>query len=78
MTNAHVVAHTRTGRPAAMRFIMIAVLIDMISIGIVVPVLPALVGSFATDPRDHALWFGVLAFAYSVANFIGSPILGAL
>jgi DHA1 family tetracycline resistance protein-like MFS transporter len=66
------------GRPAAMRFIMIAVLIDMISIGIIVPVLPPLVGRFTGDPIDHALWYGVLAFAFSVANFIGAPILGAL
>ena len=66
------------GRPAAMRFIMIAVLIDMISIGIIVPVLPPLVGRFTADPVDHALWYGVLACAFSVANFIGAPILGAL
>jgi len=66
------------GRPAAMRFIMIAVLIDMISIGIIVPVLPPLVGRFTGDPVDHALWYGVLACAFSVANFIGAPILGAL
>jgi DHA1 family tetracycline resistance protein-like MFS transporter len=78
LTDTPGVANASTARPAAMRFIMIAVVIDMISIGIVVPVLPALVGSFTADPREHALWFGVLAFAYSVANFIGSPILGAL
>lgn len=61
-----------------MRFIMIAVLIDMISIGIIVPVLPALLGSFTSDPTEQALWYGVLAFAFSIANFIGAPILGAL
>jgi len=65
-------------RPAAMRFIMIAVLIDMISIGIIVPVLPPLVGRFTSDPTEHALWYGVLAFAFSFANFLGAPILGAL
>lgn len=69
---------TPAGRPAAMRFIMIAVLIDMISIGIIVPVLPALVGRFTPDPTAHALWYGVLAFAFSLANFIGAPVLGAL
>ena len=31
------------GRPAAKRFIMVAVLIDMLAVGIIVPVLPALV-----------------------------------
>ena len=65
-------------RQAAMRFIMVAVLIDMISIGIIVPVLPPLVGEFVHNPVDHALWYGVLAFAFSFANFLGAPLLGAL
>ena len=71
---------TRRGnaREAAMRFIMLAVLIDMIAIGIVVPVLPTLLGSFTASAPERALWFGVMAFAFSFANFIGSPVLGAL
>lgn len=42
-------------RQAAMPFILIAVLIDMVSIGVIVPVLPALVGRFSSSPADHAL-----------------------
>jgi len=67
-----------TGRPAAMRFIMIAVLIDMISIGLIIPVLPPLVGSFTGSQADHAFWYGVVSFAFGFANFFGSPVLGAL
>jgi len=66
------------GRTAAMRFIMITVLIDMMSIGVIVPVLPILVGKFTANPGEQALWYGVVAFAYSAANFFGAPILGAL
>ena len=65
-------------RPAAMRFIMITVLIDMMAIGVIVPVLPLLVGSFTSDPVQAALWYGAVAFAFSLANFFGAPILGAL
>lgn len=61
-----------------MPFIMIAVLIDMISIGVIVPVLPALVGSFTGSQADQALWVGVVGFAFGIANFFGAPILGAL
>ncbi len=61
-----------------MRFILITVLIDMVSIGLIVPVLPILVGSFTSDPTERALWYGVVAFAFSIANFFGAPILGAL
>lgn len=66
------------GRPAAMRFIMIAVLIDMMSIGLMIPVLPHLVGQFTHSQADQAFWFGAVAFAFGIANFFGSPILGAL
>ena len=61
-----------------MPFIMIAVLIDMAAIGVIVPVLPTLVASFATDPADQAFWYGVVAAAFGLANFVASPILGAV
>jgi DHA1 family tetracycline resistance protein-like MFS transporter len=61
-----------------MPFIMVAVLIDMASIGIIIPVLPALVGSFTGSPANQAFWFGAVTFAFSLANFFGSPALGAL
>ncbi len=69
---------TPAARPAAMRFIMLVVLIDMLSIGIIVPVLPSLVGSLATSTQSQAYWYGVIAFAFAIASFFGSPILGAL
>ena len=65
-------------RPAAMRFIMIAVLIDMMSIGLMIPVLPHLVGIFTQSKAEQAFWFGVVSFSFGIANFLGSPILGAL
>ena len=61
-----------------MPFIMIAVLIDMAAIGVIVPVLPTLVATFATDQADQAFWYGVVAAAFGLANFVASPILGAL
>ena len=65
-------------RKAAMPFIMLTVLIDMVSIGLIIPVLPLLVGSFTGSTADQAYWFGVTTFTFSIANFITSPILGAL
>ena len=63
---------------AAMRFIMLTVLIDMVAIGLIIPVLPILVGSFTTSQSSQAFWYGAVAFAFGIANFFGSPILGAL
>ncbi|MDL5033712.1 MFS transporter [Pelomonas sp. APW6] len=68
----------KTERQAGMLFIMIAVLIDMISIGLIIPVLPPLVGTFARTPAEHNLAYLAVAFAFGIANFFGSPILGSL
>src|SRR5713226_7783778 len=68
----------RRDRTAAMPFIMLTALIDMISIGLIIPVLPALVGSFTGSQVDQAFRYGVVTFAFGIANFFGSPILGAL
>ncbi len=65
-------------RPAAMRFIMLTVLIDMLSVGIIVPVLPALVGRFTADPGEQARWYGLVTMTYALAQFLAAPLLGAL
>jgi len=65
-------------RPAAMRFIMLTVLIDMMAIGLIVPPLPSLVGSFTDSKADQAIGYMAVVFAFGLANFFGSPILGAL
>ena len=65
-------------RAPAMVFILLTVLIDMIAIGLIVPVLPLLVGTFTASPTEQTFWFGAVALAFGVANFIASPILGAL
>lgn len=61
-----------------MPFILVTVLIDMVAIGLIIPVLPPLVGQFTGSQADQALWYGAVAFAFGIANFFGSPILGAL
>lgn len=61
-----------------MPFIMLTTLIDMVSIGLIIPVLPALVGSFTGSQADQAFWYGVVTFTFGLANFFASPILGAL
>lgn len=68
----------RRDRTAAMPFIMLTVLIDMVTIGLIIPVLPTLVGSFTGSNADQAFWYGAVVFAFGIANFFGSPILGAL
>lgn len=61
-----------------MRFIMLTALIDMVSIGLIIPVLPVLVGNFTANLAEQAFWYGAVMFTYAAANFFSSPILGAL
>ena len=67
----------RSGQ-AAMPFIMLVVLIDLVAIGLIIPVLPAMVGQFAQSPAEQAYWYGVLAASFGVSSFLAAPLLGAL
>ena len=67
-----------SGRAPAMPFILIAVLIDMMAIGLIVPVLPLIVGVFTRSPGEQTFWFGAVTFTFGVANFFAAPVLGAL
>jgi len=74
----HPAAQAPAVKPAAMGFIMITVLIDMLSVGLIIPVLPTLVGRFTSSPSEQVFWYGVIAFTYGFAQFVASPVLGAL
>jgi MFS transporter, DHA1 family, tetracycline resistance protein len=65
-------------RAAAMPFILVTVAIDMISIGLMVPVLPHIVGVFTRSNDEQTMAFLAVMMAFGIANFFGSPVLGAL
>jgi DHA1 family tetracycline resistance protein-like MFS transporter len=65
-------------RAAAMRFIMITVLIDMMSIGLIIPVLPSLVGRFVEDPTARSFWYTMVILSFALSNFFGASVMGAL
>ena len=43
-----------------LNFVLICVFIDMLGIGLIVPVLPGLVGEFVHAREQQALWYGML------------------
>lgn len=68
-----------TPRPAAALFILITVLLDMLSFGIIIPVLPKLVEEFFSGDTAHAaMIYGLMGTAWAVMQFVCSPIQGAL
>ncbi|WP_324295859.1 MFS transporter [Deinococcus radiophilus] len=67
-----------TARPPALVFILIVALIDVIGIGLIIPVLPGLVKELAGSDAAGARMIGVLTAAYAVMQFLMAPILGRL
>jgi DHA1 family tetracycline resistance protein-like MFS transporter len=66
-------------RRAALAFIFITVLLDILSFGLFIPVLPHLLKSFVGgDIAQATLWHGLFATAFMVMQFFCSPIQGAL
>ena len=62
-----------------MLFIFITLLIDVIGIGIIIPVVPALIEKLTGEGISVAATYGGwLTFAYAIFQFLFSPILGAL
>jgi DHA1 family tetracycline resistance protein-like MFS transporter len=67
------------GRRAALNFIFITILLDMLALGIIVPVLPKLVEDFLSgDTARAAGLIGLFATTWAVMQFIFSPLLGLL
>ncbi len=66
-------------RRAAVVFIFITVVLDVLALGIIVPVLPALVVEFlGGNTAKAAETYGLFATAWALMQFVASPILGAL
>ena len=66
-------------RRAAFIFIFITVSLDMLSLGMIMPVLPKLVENFmGGDTARAAEIFGVFGTAWALMQFFFSPILGAM
>ncbi len=66
-------------RKAALGFIFVTVLIDVIGFGIIIPVLPKLILSLIHGTMsDAARYGGWLLFAYAIMQFLFSPVFGNL
>jgi len=66
---------TRPGAPpSALSWILVIVFLDMMGLGLLVPVIPFIVQEFG----GSALTIGWLSFAYAAAQFVAAPLLGAL
>ncbi len=66
-------------KQAAIGFIFITLLIDITGWGIIIPVIPKLIQELIHgDISEAAKYGGWLAFAYSITQFVFSPLIGSL
>lgn len=66
-------------KKAAIGFIFITLLIDVIGLGIIIPVIPKLIEELIHgNVREAAKYGGWLSFAYAFTQFVFSPVVGNL
>jgi len=65
-------------RRPAIPFILITLLIDVMGFGLLLPVLPALVGEFTGSRDAQTYWYGAMIVTFGLTQFVCSPLLGAL
>ena len=69
----------QNNKQAAIGFIFITMLIDIIGLGIIIPVIPKLISELINgDISEAAKYGGWLLFAYAITQFVFSPLIGNL
>jgi len=64
---------------AALAFIYVTVLLDMLAFGIIIPVLPHLIEQLAGGGIARAAWWvGIFSTVFALVQFVFSPVQGAL
>ncbi len=72
-------AITNRRRQAAFIFILITVSLDMLALGVMIPVLPKLIKEFEGGDLQHAASIaGIFGFSWALMQFLFQPVLGAL
>lgn len=65
-------------RTAAIIFILITALLDVMSMGIVIPVLPQLIETLSGSDAAAGMWNGLFVALWAGMQFLCSPIIGSL
>jgi len=65
-------------RTAAVAFILVVAMLDIVAMGIVIPVLPPLIEAFAGSAAQAGVINGVFVALWALMQFIASPVIGTL
>lgn len=69
---------SNTSRKASTVFILVLLLLDSLGVGIVMPIVPRIFGSFLKDVRKTSDYYGLLLGLYPAIQLVFAPILGGL
>ncbi len=68
-----------SSRKAGLPFILVTLFLDILGIGLIIPIVPKLLGSFlGGDTEVTAKYYGAFAASYALMQLVFSPILGSL
>ncbi|MEW9856768.1 TCR/Tet family MFS transporter [Novosphingobium sp. M1R2S20] len=65
-------------KPPAIWMILIAAFLDMMAMGIVMPVLPGLIEDLTGSQAAAGIWTGVIGSLWALMQFICAPVIGSL
>jgi MFS transporter, DHA1 family, tetracycline resistance protein len=66
-------------RKPAVAFVFVTLVLDVLGIGLIIPITPRLIESFqGAGVADASKTYGLLVASYSLMQFVGAPILGSL
>jgi DHA1 family tetracycline resistance protein-like MFS transporter len=65
-------------RSPALAFLLVTVFIDILGLGIVVPIVPGLMTAITGDTAAGARWSGWIGASFGVTQFLAAPLLGRM
>jgi MFS transporter, DHA1 family, tetracycline resistance protein len=65
-------------RAPALSFLLVTVFIDMLGLGLIVPIVPALMTELTGSAAGAARWSGLIGSSYGLLQFLTAPLLGRL
>src|SRR5688572_26009283 len=67
------------GRKPALGFIFVTLLLDILGVGLVIPILPELIKQMSGgDTGEGARMYGLFTASYALMQFLFAPIIGSL
>lgn len=63
---------------AALAFILITACLDIVAMGLIIPVLPQLIEQFVGSNAQAGVWNGVFVALWAAMQFLASPVIGSL